>query len=77
MKEYTEAIHAKKVARILGYKNICSSCPVGNFTLYSSDPCDVCRDFVGVKDWLCPCNSFGKKEAIKRTLLALEEKGYI
>lgn len=37
--------------------------------------CKVCTSFVGSK--ICPCGYFGHKEAIKRTWIALDEKGYI
>jgi len=40
--------------------------------------CLVCRTFVGLLFTdNCPCNALGKEEAVKRTWLALEEKGYI
>ena len=35
-------------------------------------PCIICQDFVGVKNE-CPCHALGDKEAMKRTLLRLEE----
>jgi hypothetical protein len=36
--------------------------------------CVICEDFVGISEG-CPCIELGKKEAIKRTHLALEECG--
>jgi len=44
------------------------------------DACHICMEFVNTKqtDWKwCPCLILGEKEAIKRTWIALEEKGYI
>ena len=42
--------------------------------------CYICLEFLNIKqdgsEW-CPCLILGEKEAIKRTWLALEEKGYI
>ena len=44
------------------------------------DACRVCMDFVNVAKedhkW-CPCLILGEKQAIKRTWIALETKGYI
>jgi len=44
------------------------------------DACHVCLEFVNIKqeggEW-CPCLILGEKEAIKRTWIALEAKGYI
>jgi len=57
-----------------------------------SDPCRICQEFVGMKiefiyfigseDYgkaraKCPCKNLGKEEAVKRTWLALEERGYV
>ena len=42
--------------------------------------CGICRSFVGLEkerrkgEHYCPCNVLGKEEAIKRTLIALEEE---
>ena len=40
--------------------------------------CQVCRNFINEKDSIqCPCDHYGKEEALKRTWEALEAKGYI
>jgi hypothetical protein len=87
--EYTEKIHVERLLKMLNKKNPCAHCPAG--PNYSSSQgilnkfietdsevfqtCRICRGFVGAKE-TCPCWEFGK-EAIKRTWIALEEKGYI
>ena len=40
---------------------------------------NVCRVFIGLKNskLMCPCTQLGCEEAVKRTWLALEEKGFI
>ncbi len=94
MKEYTEAIHAKRLIGMLKKKNPCECCPAGRRykvrdnnsmgwggfnardTYRNREYCKICKRFVGIKK-SCPCHQFGKKEAIRRTWLALEEKGYL
>ena len=52
---------------------------------YHSHCCSVCRVFINMNKIIgdeacnnkCPCYVLGKAEAIKRTWIALEEKGYI
>ena len=41
--------------------------------------CKICYEFIGLTDDIrpCPCWQLSKDEAIKRTWLALEAKGYI
>jgi len=40
--------------------------------------CAICKGFVGLdSNKKCPCQELGKEEAIKRTWIALEAKGYI
>ena len=72
--KYTEAIHAKNLLKLLSTKDPCGTCPVSGDI---SEVCPVCARFVNNTSRWCPCNQFGKKEAIKRTWLALEEKGYL
>ena len=90
--KYTEKVHAKRLLVILNTKDTCDRCPKyrrGNmnhdYIKKISDEneegaCTTCRDFIGIRnarDDGCPCDQLGKKESIKRTWLALEEKGYI
>jgi len=38
----------------------------------------LCKNFIGLpNDAKCPCEELGCQEAIKRTWIALEEKGYL
>jgi len=58
------------------------SCPQAFYSLKHSEwcfdlSCYECADFVNVPNENCPCNVLGCQEAIKRTWLALEEKGFI
>ena len=44
--------------------------------------CNICRAFVKLGEYLgfssrCPCHCLGAEEAVKRSWIALEEKGYI
>lgn len=88
--EYTEKVHAVRLLKMLEHKNPCAYCPpnhrsnqMGEPEPYWTDskthPCIVCTSFVGISDApeSCPCYYFGPQEAIKRTWLALEEKGYL
>ena len=46
-----------------------------------SGVCEMCLNFIDMyydrRTYNCPCYVLGKEEAIKRTWIALEEKGYI
>lgn len=86
MREYTESIHAHRLLKMLEMDDPCEQCPLSclpDDKIYGSRfHCDLCREFVGYSSlyysWTyCPCFYFGKHEAIKRTWIALEERGYI
>jgi len=91
--EYTEKIHAERLLKMLERKNPCAYCPAGkdfeprDFSEWGLDKyecgsirksyvADICIRFVNGEE-ICPCLAWGKKEAIKRTWIVLEEKGYI
>ena len=80
MRKYTEKVHAKGLLRILSEENPCGFCPChaagyGYCSTVSADK--VCFQFIGGGIRSCPCNALGHFEAIKRTWIALEEKGYL
>ena len=84
MIEYTEEIHAKLLIEILEKPNIYYKCPYRQLEPYSSvtDACKICQGFIGHGNVFkpkpgCPCLILGSREAIKRSWIALEEKGYI
>jgi len=90
MRVYTEAIHAKRVGKMLLKTNVCRKCPAAPYFdgaariskkwSPKSDPCKICAEFVGVvpDDWQsCPCSVLGKDEAIRRTWEVLKQKGYL
>ena len=85
MRKYTEKIHAINLLGMLSTDNPCDICALngdrdatGDF-IPTEDTCDICKSFVGINKYkkTCPCPNLGKSEAIKRTWLALEEKGYL
>ena len=81
--KYTEKIHAKRLLGMLKKKDPCTCCPGAshydwNVAAVSDTACKVCQSFIGVRVTVtCPCLKLGRKEALKRTWIALEEKGYI
>ena len=87
MKEYTEEIHVRGLRLILSRENPCLFCPAMARAENYDNSCNVCLGFINLPVNLpanavcnaegCPCHVLGKKEAIKRTWIALEEKGYI
>lgn len=83
---YTEKVHARRLLQMLEKPDPCACCPAqpdfkqgGSadqlWNKKGSSPCYICRTFVWASG--CPCATFGRSSAIKRTWLALEEKGYI
>lgn len=78
--KYTEKIHARNLLAILSDTSPCSQCPpvYGNTFLGTDNYCRVCWQFIGYNFYnSCPCIELGRREAIKRTWLALEAKGYL
>ena len=86
--KYTEKFHAERLLGMLNKKNPCLCCPAGpGYQMCSGmvgglsirNACSVCKKFVGMTDILtkCPCDELGEEKAIKRTWIALEQKGYI
>ena len=85
MQIYTEKIHATRLLKMLERKNPCGLCPAApSFDpklkrtdyVWEEEHCVICEQFVGYFKDDCPCNKYGHKEAIKRTWLSLEAKGY-
>jgi hypothetical protein len=82
---YTEEFHAQRLLEMLEKRDPCACCPkVDNFYYengvnmkYSNNACKICLNFISLSLGLCPCHRLEDQEAIKRTWLALEEKGYI
>lgn len=72
IEKINEKIHANALLELLNKKNPCSYCPYDG----GIQRCHRCAKFLNAA-FGCPCHILGKKEAIKRTWIALEEKGYI
>jgi len=89
MRKYTEKLHAKRLLGMLEKRNPCGCCPAGKRYMEDTKDwaesvfgeqrsfCKVCWAFISLERLTCPCWALGEQEAIKRTWLALEEKGYI
>ncbi len=83
--EYTEKEHARRLIIMLEREFPCAAanCPssqIDNENNYDScfHGCiPICTNFINLEEKHCPCYVLGNKEAIKRTWIALEEKGYI
>ena len=84
MVEYTIEQHVKNLKEMLKAENPCRFCP-SQLKFFApwiehKNNCKVCNDFIGLYAWFyfkrifpCPCHRLGKEEAIKRTLIAIEE----
>ena len=80
--KYTETLHADALLKLLSMSTPCDYCPSAIKKTSGNMACIICREFIGLKHkspfgYHCPCTELGKQEAIKRTWIALEEKGYI
>lgn len=82
--EYTEKEHAERLLEMLSHNKPCDHCPGKD--LPPEIACSACNSFLPGYDLdlinktaigTCPCHVLGQQEAIKRTWLALEAKGYI
>jgi len=83
MEPISEKEHAEALLKILEDPNCCDLCPHGKYTVDRAY-CETCRAFVFLLPyalsgalWRCPCCVLGPEEAVKRSWLALEAKGYI
>lgn len=84
-KEYTKEIHIERLTAIISdnEKVICNLCPAAiDYSstsscdiLWSNNACRICTGFVGLSIIYCPCIKLGEEEALKITLLKLEEEG--
>ena len=89
MEKYNEKQHAKNLIAILEKDGTCNKCPASEEYYSVNEPidgaCRVCNKFIGISipenvrnsECRCPCHVLGPEEAVKRTWIALEEKGYI
>ncbi|KKL99869.1 hypothetical protein LCGC14_1810120 [marine sediment metagenome] len=86
-RKYTEAVHAKRVQKVIEKEKPSKHCPAQpRYKINSPNPfaawkgvvCRICKDFIGIEyDCGCPCARLGLTEAIRRTRQALKEKGYL
>ena len=89
MVKYSVEQHVKNLKKMLKEENPCNLCPSNLDMLnphYEAVICKVCHDFIGLRVFPsskinhadcrvfpCPCVRLGEEEAIKRTLIAIEE----
>ena len=83
----TEKIHAEGLLLIFwGGDDPCGECPQSKMIKFFGEQfdnyaCDICWDFIlkdGEDRWeTCPCYNHNEDKALRRTMLALEAKGYI
>ncbi len=89
-RKYTEAVHARRVQKVIEKENPRKHCPAqprykinswnafANWIARGQAVCITCKDFIGMGyDKGCPCVHLGLTEAIKRTRQALKAKGYL
>jgi len=76
-----EKQHAKALLLMLEKGNNILGCPHSELPWKEQRdtpiPCHICHNFINPPAHGCPCNILGCKEAVKRTWIALEAKGYI
>lgn len=77
-KEYTVENHVEVLEIMMRCYDVCDQCPaeiVFPKILYKTSLqwiCPICTEFIGLEDSnICPCNRLGKEEAIKTTIIAL------
>jgi hypothetical protein len=79
-RKYTEKVHAQRLIKVLESGDTCRKCPASPEYSQGPDGCEICLNFI-LPDCIdipsCPCYSLGPQEAVKRSWIALEEKGYI
>ena len=87
-RKYTEAVHAKRVQKVIEKKCPGDHCPAQPryvllrvFDAWEESQtviCKICKNFIGLEPSIfCPCGELGPKEAVRRTRQALKAKGYL
>ena len=79
--------HAARLLTILDNRYPCTYCPWFDRVYFKgrdfSSHCEICHNFIGItfiedeKPRKHPCDILGPEEAIKRTWLELERRGYL